>query len=69
VKLRRIPVALLFVVPTVCSGLLVVSAPVRGIVFGALAVASATLGVLTERWLFFAEAEHVAMLYYGSEIA
>jgi DMSO reductase anchor subunit len=42
---------------------------VRGIVFGvgALALASATLGVLIERWLFFAEAEHVAMLYYGSE--
>jgi DMSO reductase anchor subunit len=43
----------------------------RGIVFGvgALALASATLGVLIERWLFFAEAEYVAMLYYGSETA
>jgi hypothetical protein len=36
---------------------------------GRFAVASATLGVLIERRLFFAEAEHVAMLYYGSEIA
>jgi sulfite dehydrogenase (quinone) subunit SoeC len=64
-------VTLLFVVPIVCSGLLVVSAPVRSIVFGfgALAVAPATFGVLIERWLFFAEAEHIAMLYYGSEIA
>jgi DMSO reductase anchor subunit len=35
----------------------------------ALALASAALGVLIERWLFFAEAEHVAMLYYGSETA
>jgi DMSO reductase anchor subunit len=26
-------------------------------------------GVLIERSLFFAEAEHIAMLYYGSEIA
>ena len=25
---------------------------------------SIAAGVLTERWLFFAEAEHVAMLYY-----
>ena len=58
----------LVVVPIVCSGLLVGSAPVCGIVFGALAVASAALGVLIERWLFFAKAEHVAMLYYGSEI-
>jgi len=24
---------------------------------------------LVERWLFFAEAEHVAMLYYGAEAA
>ena len=23
-----------------------------------------TIGVLIERWLFFAEAEHVVMLYY-----
>jgi hypothetical protein len=51
--------------------LLVVSTPVRSIVFGfgALAVASATFGVLIERWLFFAEAEHIELLYYGSEIA
>jgi DMSO reductase anchor subunit len=25
--------------------------------------------VLVERWLFFAEAEHVAMLYYGRDAA
>jgi DMSO reductase anchor subunit len=24
---------------------------------------------LTERWLFFAEARHTVMLYYGSETA
>jgi DMSO reductase anchor subunit len=27
-------------------------------------VLSTAAGVLTERWLFFAEAEHVVMLYY-----
>ena len=26
-------------------------------------------GVLTERWLFFAEAEHVVMLYYRGGVA
>jgi DMSO reductase anchor subunit len=43
-----------------------------GITFGALAVifallgvVSAALAVLIERWLFFAEAQHVSMLYYG----
>jgi DMSO reductase anchor subunit len=27
------------------------------------------LGLGIERWLFFAEAEHVAMLYYGADAA
>ena len=31
-----------------------------------LAVLVAGLGILIERWLFFAEAEHVSMLYYGA---
>jgi DMSO reductase anchor subunit len=26
-------------------------------------------GLLVERWLFFAEAEHVVMLYYGADVA
>lgn len=36
-------------------------------VAAALAVASAALGLLAERWLFFAEAKHTVMLYYGAE--
>lgn len=35
----------------------------------ALAVLFAALGIFVERWLFFAEAEHVAMLYYGRNAA
>jgi DMSO reductase anchor subunit len=27
------------------------------------------VGLIVERWLFFAEAEHVVMLYYGAELA
>ena len=27
------------------------------------------VGLLIERWLFFAEAEHVSMLYYGADAA
>jgi DMSO reductase anchor subunit len=33
-----------------------------------LAVLSAALGLVVERWLFFAEAKHTVMLYYGAEI-
>ena len=32
-----------------------------------LAVAIAALGLVAERWLFFAEAKHTVMLYYGAE--
>ena len=31
-----------------------------------LAVATALVGVLIERWLFFAEAKHSVTLYYGA---
>jgi sulfite dehydrogenase (quinone) subunit SoeC len=31
-----------------------------------LAVLSAALGLVVERWLFFAEAKHTVMLYYGA---
>ena len=33
------------------------------------AAASAAIGVVIERWLFFAEAQHVVTLYYGAERA
>ncbi|HET6467072.1 MAG TPA: DmsC/YnfH family molybdoenzyme membrane anchor subunit, partial [Geminicoccaceae bacterium] len=34
-----------------------------------LAAAAGLAGALIERWLFFAEARHTAMLYYGAETA
>lgn len=34
-----------------------------------LAAPVATIGLLVERWLFFAEARHVAMLYYRADAA
>jgi DMSO reductase anchor subunit len=34
-----------------------------------LAAPVATVGVLVERWLFFAEAKHLAMLYYKADAA
>jgi DMSO reductase anchor subunit len=38
-----------------------------GMVAAGLAVAGAGLGLVAERWLFFAEAKHTVMLYYGVE--
>jgi len=40
-----------------------------GILLAAIAVASAALGLVVERWLFFAEAKHTVTLYYGAEAA
>ncbi|WP_375254775.1 dimethyl sulfoxide reductase anchor subunit family protein [Yoonia sp.] len=58
-KLRIIAMALGFVLPVVLLLL-----PFNH-VLGVLAVVSHIAGVLTLRWLFFAQAEHVVGLYYG----
>jgi DMSO reductase anchor subunit len=39
------------------------------VVCAGLAAISASIGVLIERWLFFAEAKHVVILFYGGERA
>ncbi len=66
VRLRIISVLTLFVVPLALILTITVSAV--GPAATALAVAavvSAAIGILVERWLFFAEAKHVVTLYYG----
>ncbi len=65
-KLRKISTLSLFVTPL----LLVVASlyapmPVSGMAL-VLAALFAALGVVVERWLFFAEARHVVTLYYGA---
>ena len=64
-KLRRIATILLFAVPLVAGLLLSLDLPgMLRIALAGLSALSAGAGVLVERWLFFAEAEHVVMLYY-----
>ncbi len=58
-KLRVIAITLMAVLPTLV--LLIPSAHIAGV----LALLSHVAGVLTARWLFFAQAEHVVGLYYG----
>ena len=64
--LRRIALGLGFLLPLLLS-LLGASGGVP-LVSSALAVVCAALGLLTERWLFFAQATHVSALYYGRSI-
>lgn len=65
-RLRRIALGLAFAAPlalTVLAGL-----SVAPLATTATAVGCTALGLLTERWLFFAEATHVSALYYGRAI-
>ena len=65
-KLRRIAIALGFCLPAllVLIALLVGGALAAVLLFAAAALAM--LGIFVERWLFFAEARHAVMLYYGA---
>ncbi len=68
VKLRGLAIILAFLIPLLALVLaLFAGAPAVSGVAGIVALFSGAVGVIVERWLFFAEAEHVAMLYYGAE--
>jgi DMSO reductase anchor subunit len=66
-KLRRIAAVLAFAMPFVLSLLAFFAGGVTASVAAVVAVVLAMAGVLIERWLFFAEAKHTVMLYYGAE--
>jgi DMSO reductase anchor subunit len=64
-RLRQLSLILLFGLPIAAGLVLLLNLPHPfQIAIASLSVLSAGIGVLTERWLFFAEAEHVVMLYY-----
>ncbi len=65
-KLRRITLGLAFALPLSLSVL--AAFELVPLASSTLAVLCAALGLLTERWLFFAEATHVSALYYGRRI-
>ena len=68
-KLRRICFFTYFLIPIVLTGLTSNGEPWLAIPGTLLAAISVSVGVVVERWLFFAEAKHVSMLYYGAEAA
>ncbi len=68
-KLRRLAISAGFIAPlcaTVVAGL--VSGWLAAIL-ALIAALSMMAGLLVERWLFFAEAKHSVMLYYGADRA
>ena len=68
-KLRSILRIALFAVPAICLILALLASGAWSIAPLLVAVASVAVGVVIERWLFFAEAEHVAMVFYGKDAA
>lgn len=68
-KLRNLALLLGFGLPFAILLLTSSANTAPAIVAAVLATLSMAAGIVTERWLFFAEAEHVSMLYYGAETA
>ena len=67
-KLRRIAILLGFVVPMICMALgLVFGGGLLNLLAAFTAVVTCQIGISAERWLFFAEARHAVMLYYGEQ--
>ena len=68
-KLRRLSFFTFFLIPIVLTGLTSHLEPWYAIPGTLIAAISVSVGVVIERWLFFAEATHVSMLYYGAKRA
>lgn len=66
-KLRRLSVLLAFIIPAILAVAILVAGTTLDAILAVAAVISAGIGLVMERWLFFAEGEHVAMLYYGRD--
>jgi DMSO reductase anchor subunit len=64
-KLRRQAQIAAFAVPFLLLLLTLAVSGAAAVLASALAALSVVLGLLLERWLFFAEATHVMTLYYG----
>jgi sulfite dehydrogenase (quinone) subunit SoeC len=69
VRLRQLASLTLFLVPALCLVLALITSGGLAALLMLVATLSAAIGIGVERWLFFAEAEHVAMLFYGRQSA
>jgi sulfite dehydrogenase (quinone) subunit SoeC len=66
-RLRRLVRLAGFGLPFLLTLLAFLFGGATGVIAAGVAIASAALGVVVERWLFFAEAKHTVTLYYGAE--
>jgi len=68
-RLRLIARVTAFVLPALLTLVALFAGAGTALIAAILAVISAALGLVIERWLFFAEAKHTVMLYYGAAAA
>lgn len=68
-RLRNLTYLLAFGLPLLGTLLTIVGGTVLAILGSFFALATVAIGIFIERWLFFAEAEHVVNVYYGAEAA
>ncbi|MEO1680725.1 MAG: DmsC/YnfH family molybdoenzyme membrane anchor subunit [Pseudomonadota bacterium] len=68
-RLRQYTRLLAFAVPFACFLVAFLAGGWWSVLFCTLGTASMTVGIGLERWLFFAEAQHVVTLYYGRQTA
>ena len=64
-KLRLVVHALAFAIPLALTVVALLAGGALAVFAAVLAVIAQAPGMLTERWLFFAEAKHTVTLYYG----
>lgn len=65
-KLRRVALIAGFAAPLALSLGALIAGGTLAAILAPVAAAMAMFGVFVERWLFFAEATHTVMLYYGA---
>ncbi len=68
-KLKTYALVLTFLAPILLLGLDIALNNQFSIIMTVLSVVSASIGVVIERWLFFAQAQHVVSLFYGAQRA
>jgi hypothetical protein len=68
-KLRLVVQLVGFAVPILALALTAVVAGPMLLLLTLAGVLALAFGIVVERWLFFAEAQHVVTLYYGAEAA
>ena len=67
-RLRKLTIILLFLIPTAAAVITLFEQNGSILLISSLlALVSAGIGTVIERWLFFAEAKHVVTLFYGAK--